>query len=156
MEKMYSEYYKAQQANRELWRQHKSWITNMPSGFWPNGKPIEPPKCLLLILKKTTIWRDMKRAGVSIAKGLRSKFRRYDIGEWVMVAEKSTCRDKYYSRYNVSHVHADGTHWLSGHIDATWPHLEIKLGQCLKCKAEMPRHIEAWIRMIRLQEKLGE
>jgi len=157
MERMHDEYCKLQRANREAWNHHTEWLKQIPSGVWPNGTPIEPPDRLLLVLKRTTFQREMKRAGISISKQ-KSRFRRIDIGtEWCLVPEKERGQGKAVRRYNVTHVHADGLRFISGHYQMPFGEEmgPIKLGSCLVCKAEMPRHIEAWIRMTRLEEKLG-
>lgn len=157
MDKMFSEYQKTQRMNARNWENYRQWIKQIPAGVWPNGKAIEPPEGVILSLKQSSLQREMKRAGVSIPVQ-KSRFKLFRIGEeWRLVAEKMRWQDKHVSRFNVAHMHPNTLPYLTGFWEL--PPInkamgEIKLGKCCVCSAEMPRHIEAWMRMNRLSEKL--
>lgn len=158
--KMYPVFTDMVYENRKAWRVYNEWIIKFPSGIWPNGKPLNPPEGVLMQLKISTLQRELKRAGVGSSK--KSRFSKYPIGDdWILVAEKQHWRDKYCTRFNVTHVHPDGKHWLVDYykpfsVCNQAPMGEIKLKPCPVCNVEMSRQVEVWIRMIRLKEKISE
>lgn len=162
LRKMYPVFLDKVCENRRAWLLYHEWITKFPSGNWPNGKPLDAPEGVLTMLRFSQLSREMKRVGVWAGITKKTRFSNYPIGDdWILVAEKEHGRSKYCTRFNVAHVHPDGKHWLVGYykplgIGEQAPMGYIRLTPCLICKAEMPKQVEAWIRMIRLKERIGE
>lgn len=160
LRKMYPMFVNMVDDNRRAWQLYREWIIKFPSGNWPNGKLLEAPEGRMTPLRINHLSREMKRVGVGTRLTNKSRFSSYHIGDdWILVAEKFKHSDSKYIRFNVAHVHPDGKHWLVDYympsgVNRQGPMGEIRLTPCQICKVEMPKQVEAWIRMIRLKEKV--